>query len=101
MSEAEVFEKVKEIIIDHLGVDEADVKMEASLVDDLKADSLDTVEMIMSLEEEFSIDIEDSEAESLKTVGDAVRFIADVAGNERFACKWRIVIHGALSTSCA
>lgn len=80
MSEAEVFEKVKEIIIDHLGADEADVKMEASLVDDLKADSLDTVEMIMSLEEEFQIDIEDSEAESLKTVGDAVRFIAERSG---------------------
>jgi acyl carrier protein len=74
---SEVFDKVKEIIIDHLGVDESAVKMEASLVDDLKADSLDTVEMIMSLEEEFSIDIEDSEAESLKTVGDAVRFIEE------------------------
>ncbi|MDR2733292.1 MAG: acyl carrier protein [Spirochaetota bacterium] len=74
---SEVFDKVKEIIIDHLGVDESAVKMEASLVDDLKADSLDTVEMIMSLEEEFSIDIEDSEAETLKTVGDAVRFIEE------------------------
>jgi acyl carrier protein len=78
---SEVFDKVKEIIIDHLGVDEAAVTMEASLVDDLKADSLDTVEMIMSLEEEFSIDIEDSEAESLKTVGDAVRFIEERKSN--------------------
>lgn len=80
MSEAEVFEKVKEIIIDHLGSEEADVTMEASLVDDLKADSLDTVEMIMSLEEEFQIDIEDSDAETLKTVGDAVRFIVEHTG---------------------
>jgi acyl carrier protein len=77
---SEVFDKVKEIIIDHLGVDESIVTMEASLVDDLKADSLDTVEMIMSLEEEFQIDIEDSEAESLKTVGDAVRFIEERKG---------------------
>ena len=77
---SEVFDKVKEIIIDHLGVEESAVTMEASLVDDLKADSLDTVEMIMSLEEEFNIDIEDSEAESLKTVGDAVRFIEERSG---------------------
>jgi acyl carrier protein len=74
---SEVFTRVKEIIIDHLGVDESAVTMEASLVDDLKADSLDTVEMIMSLEEEFHIDIEDTDAEGLKTVGDAVRFIEE------------------------
>jgi len=72
-----VFEKVKEIIVDHLGVDENEVKMESSFVDDLGADSLDTVEMIMSLEEEFSINIEDSDAEGLKSVGDAVKFIED------------------------
>ena len=77
---SEVFDRVKEIIIDHLGVDESAVTMEASLVDDLKADSLDTVEMIMSLEEEFHIDIEDSDAEGLKTVGDAVRFIEERSG---------------------
>jgi len=77
---SEVFDRVKEIIIDHLGVDESAVTMEASLVDDLKADSLDTVEMIMSLEEEFHIDIEDSDAEVLKTVGDAVRFIEERSG---------------------
>ena len=77
---SEVFDKVKEIIIDHLGVDGSDVTMEASLVDDLKADSLDTVEMIMSLEEEFGIDIEDADAENLKTVGDAVRFIEERSG---------------------
>ena len=77
---SEVFDRVKEIIIDHLGADESAVTMEASLVDDLKADSLDTVEMIMSLEEEFHIDIEDSDAEGLKTVGDAVRFIEERSG---------------------
>lgn len=70
-----VFEKVREIIVDHLGVDESEVKMESSFVDDLGADSLDTVEMIMSLEEEFNVTIEDSEAEKLSTVGDAVKFI--------------------------
>ncbi len=70
-----VFDKVKDIIVDHLGVDEAEVKMESSFVDDLGADSLDTVEMIMSLEEEFNVTIEDSEAEKLTTVGEAVKFI--------------------------
>jgi acyl carrier protein len=70
-----VFDEVKEIIVDHLAVDADEVKMESSFVDDLGADSLDTVEMIMALEEKFGVTIEDSEAEKLNTVGDAVRFI--------------------------
>lgn len=70
-----VFDEVKEIIVDHLAVDAEEVKMESSFVDDLGADSLDTVEMIMALEEKFGVTIEDSEAEKLNTVGDAVRFI--------------------------
>ncbi len=79
MSE-DIFEKVKDIIVDHLGVDASEVKMESSFVDDLGADSLDTVEMIMSLEEEFNITIEDADAEKLATVGDAVNFITKNIG---------------------
>lgn len=70
-----VFEKVKKIIVDQLGVDEDDVTMEASFIDDLGADSLDIVELIMALEEEFDLEIPDSEAEKIVTVGDAVEYI--------------------------
>ncbi len=70
------FDKVKEIIIDQLGVDEADVTMEASFIDDLGADSLDIVELIMALEEEFDLEIPDEEAEKISTVGDAVNYIS-------------------------
>lgn len=69
------FEKVKEIVVDQLGADEADVKPEASFVDDLDADSLDVVELIMALEEEFNIEIPDEDAEKIATVGDAVDYI--------------------------
>ncbi|URA09942.1 acyl carrier protein [Thermospira aquatica] len=72
---ADVFEKVKEIIVDKLGVEESAVKMEASFVEDLGADSLDTVDLVMALEEEFGIDIPDEEAAKIKTVGDAVNYI--------------------------
>ncbi|MCX7881759.1 MAG: acyl carrier protein [Brevinematales bacterium] len=72
---ADVFDKVKEIIVDKLGVDESAVKMEASFVEDLGADSLDTVDLVMALEEEFGIDIPDEEAAKIKTVGDAVNYI--------------------------
>lgn len=72
-----MFDKIKAIIVDQLGVDEADVKMEASFVDDLGADSLDIVELVMALEEEFSLEIPDEEAEKIRTVGDAVKFIQD------------------------
>jgi acyl carrier protein len=70
-----VFEKVKEIIVEQLGVDEAEVVMEASFIDDLGADSLDIVELIMALEEEFDLEIPDKEAEKIATVGDAVEYI--------------------------
>ncbi|HIV73514.1 MULTISPECIES: acyl carrier protein [unclassified Pseudogracilibacillus] len=73
----EVFEKVKEIIVEQLDVDEADVTMEASFRDDLDADSLDVVELVMELEDEFDIEIADEEAEKINTVGDAVSYIAN------------------------
>jgi len=72
---SEVREKVKKIIVDHLGVDVAKVTDEASFIDDLGADSLDTVELVMAFEEEFGSEISDSEAEKILTVGDAVKFI--------------------------
>ncbi len=68
-------EKVKEIIVERLSVDEKDVTEEASFIDDLGADSLDTVELVMALEEEFSMEIPDEEAEKIVTVGDAVKYI--------------------------
>lgn len=67
--------KVKKIIVDQLGVTEEEVKPEASFVDDLGADSLDTVEMVMAFEEEFNIEIPDEDAEKIKTVRDAVDYI--------------------------
>jgi len=70
-----IFEKVREVIVDQLGVEEDDVTMESSLIDDLGADSLDIVELIMALEEEFDLEIPDSEAEKISTVGDIVEYI--------------------------
>lgn len=67
--------KIKKIIVDQLGVAEEEVKAEASFVDDLGADSLDTVEMVMAFEEEFNIEIPDEDAEKIKTVKDAVDYI--------------------------
>lgn len=69
------FDKVKEVIVDKLGVEEDKITMEASFVDDLGADSLDTVELIMELEEEFGIEIPDEDAENMTTVGAAVEYI--------------------------
>ena len=66
------FDKVKKIIVEQLGVEEAEVTTEASITDDLGADSLDQVELVMAFETEFNIDIPDEEAEKIKTVGDAV-----------------------------
>ena len=68
-------EKGKKIVADHLGVDEAKVTEEASFIDDLGADSLDTVELVMAFEEEFGSEISDSDAEKILTVGDAIKFI--------------------------
>ncbi|MEA2627156.1 MAG: acyl carrier protein [Candidatus Binatota bacterium] len=71
------YDRLKKIIVEQLGVDEVDVKPEASFVDDLNADSLDLVELIMSLEEEFGMEISDEEAERIKTVGDAQEYIEE------------------------
>ena len=71
----DVASKVKKIITDHLGIDESKVTEEASFIDDLGADSLDTVELVMAFEEEFGSEISDSEAERILTVGDAIKFI--------------------------
>jgi acyl carrier protein len=73
-----VFDKVKKVIVEQLGVDEGEVTPEASITDDLGADSLDQVELVMALETEFNIDIPDEHAEKIKTVGDAVRYIEEV-----------------------
>ena len=67
--------KVKKMVVDHLGVDESKVIDEANFIDDLGADSLDTVELVMAFEEEFGAEISDSEAEKILTVGDAIKFI--------------------------
>ena len=72
---SEHFDKVKEIIVDKLGVENGKITMEAKFIDDLGADSLDTVELIMQFEEEFSIEIPDEDAEALLSVGDAVDYI--------------------------
>ncbi|HLR75607.1 MAG TPA: acyl carrier protein [Virgibacillus sp.] len=72
---ADVFERVKEIIVEQLDVDESVVTMEASFTDDLEADSLDVVELVMELEDEFDMEIADEEAENIVTVGDAVEYI--------------------------
>ena len=70
-----VFEKVKEMLCEQLDVEEEKVTLEASIVDDLGADSLDVVDLIMSLEEEFDIEIPDEDVENMKTVGDIVKYI--------------------------
>ena len=67
--------KVKKMVSDHLGVDESKVTDESSFTDDLGADSLDTVELVMAFEEEFGSEISDSDAEKILTVGDAIKFI--------------------------
>ncbi len=72
-----VFEKVKSVIADQLGVDEDSITMDSSFVDDLGADSLDIVELIMGLETEFDLEIPDEEAENILSVGDAVIYIKD------------------------
>jgi acyl carrier protein len=75
MSEEEIFEKVKEVIVEQLGVDEEIIKMDATFVEDLSADSLDIVELIMDIEEKFEIEIPDSDAEKMVTVSDVVDYI--------------------------
>lgn len=70
-----VLERVTKVVVDRLGVDESEIKMEASFRDDLGADSLDVVELVMELEDEFDMEISDDAAEKIATVGDAVSFI--------------------------
>ncbi len=76
---ADVFPKVKEIIVDQLGVEEDEVRPEAHFIEDLGADSLDIVELVMALEEEFGLEIPDEDAEKIATVTDAVDYIRDHA----------------------
>ncbi|MDP9137973.1 MAG: acyl carrier protein [Pseudomonadota bacterium] len=72
---SDVAERVKKIVVEHLGVDAEKVTLEASFIDDLGADSLDNVELVMAFEEEFGVEIPDDAAETIQTVGDAVKFI--------------------------
>src|SRR5512133_788189 len=75
ISMSEIGERVKKIIVDHLGVDPAKVTEDANFIDDLGADSLDTVELVMAFEEEFGCEIPDDAAETILTVGDAIKFL--------------------------
>jgi acyl carrier protein len=75
MAADSIDKRVKNIIIEQLGVEEDEVTPDASFIDDLGADSLDTVELVMAFEEEFGIEIPDEEAEKIKSVGDAIRYI--------------------------
>lgn len=75
MSEKEIFQKLKTIVVDQLGVNEENVTIEATFVDDLAADSLDIVELVMTIEEEFDLEIPDSDAEKIVTIGDVVKYI--------------------------
>ena len=78
-----VQDKITEIIVEQLGVKPEEVVPEASFVDDLGADSLDTVELVMALEEEFGIEIPDEDAEKIQTVGDAIRYIDEKSGSNK------------------
>jgi len=77
---AEIADKVKQIIVDKLGVDESEVTNEASFTNDLGADSLDTVELIMEFEKEFDVSIPDEQAENIQTVGQAVEYLQSQKG---------------------
>ena len=77
MSSEEIFEKVKAIIVDQLGAEESAITLESSFIDDLEADSLDIVELVMGIEEEFGIEIPDADAEKVVTVGDVVDYIKE------------------------
>ncbi len=76
MSDTNIEERVKKIVIEHLGVEKDKVANDASFIDDLGADSLDTVELVMAFEEGFGVEIPDDAAETILTVGDAVRFLS-------------------------
>ena len=74
-TESEIEPKIKSFIADQLGVGEDEIKPESSFIDDLGADSLDIVELVMTIEEEFAVEIPDEEAENIKTVGDAINYV--------------------------
>lgn len=80
MSSEEIFDKVKNIIVEQLGVAEAEIELDSSFIDDLGADSLDIVELIMALEEEFDIEIPDEDAEKVVTVQDVVDYLKENVG---------------------
>jgi acyl carrier protein len=79
MDMSDVADRVKKIVVEHLGVEEGKVVENASFIDDLGADSLDTVELVMAFEEEFGIEIPDDAAETIQTFGDAVKFISSAS----------------------
>ena len=79
MNEQEIFDQVKKVVVEQLGVSESEVSREASFVDDLGADSLDTVELVMALEEAFGIEIPDEDAEKIKTIGDTINYVTSHA----------------------
>ena len=76
---SDIEERVKKIVVEHLGVEESKIQSDSKFIDDLGADSLDTVELVMAFEEEFGSEISDSEAEKILTVGDAIKFIENKA----------------------
>ena len=75
MDEAKIYEEIKKVVVEQLGVAESEIKRESSFVDDLGADSLDTVELVMALEEAFAIEIPDEDAEKIKTIGDTISYV--------------------------
>ena len=79
MAKEEIFDKLKELVVDQLGVEEDEVTMEATMQDDLGSDSLDLVDLVMSVEEEFGVKVADEDLENIKTVGDIVNYIEERA----------------------
>ena len=79
MAKEEIFDKLQELVVDQLGVEEDEVTMEATMQDDLGADSLDLVDLVMSVEEEFGVKVADEDLENIKTVGDIVNYIEERA----------------------
>ncbi|PWU05729.1 MAG: acyl carrier protein [Verrucomicrobia bacterium] len=80
MADKSIEEKVKNIIVEQLGVNPEQVTPSASFITDLRADSLDTVELVMAFEEEFSVEVPDEDAEKLQTVGDVIKYIEEKSG---------------------
>lgn len=81
MADASIEEKVKNIIVEQLGVNEEQITPEAKFIEDLGADSLDTVELVMAFEEEFGIEVPDEEAEKLQTVGDVIKYVEEASAD--------------------